>query len=269
MNNNSRDLALEKRIDAYVKGDLDEEQALRLWEDLLKRPDYIELLETELGVKSILERQAALKKSESLSSSKDAIIYQLQSSWKWVAAAAVVITMIVSMNLLQTKNSETARSLALGEINLRQHLITAPVTRSQTSQFTAADSLLNLGFKAAIGGNIDRALQFYNEVIAKYDDEPAAVRALLNIGMIQYNTRYFDKAIDSFKEAIKKVSEQPIAKEKAYWYLGNAYIHQDELVLARDAIQNVYQMDGIYNRPAGKLLERLNEKLGKAGTSNQ
>jgi hypothetical protein len=88
------------------------------------------------------------------------------------------------------------------------------------------------------------------------------------MGMIHFNTGYFKKAVHSFEEVIKKASEQPIAKEKAYWYLGNAYIHQDELLLAQDDIQNVHKMDGIFNRPAAKLLERLNEKLNQAEEAN-
>lgn len=261
MKNISRDLALEKRIDAYVKGHLDEEQAHQLWEELLKRPDYLELLETELGLKALLEKQGAPERPKS--SVKEIIFYQLQNSRKWVAAAVIVIATIISLNLLRTGNSQRVQNLALAEINLRQHLITAPVTRSESVQLTGADSLLNLGFKAAIGGNIDRALQLYNEVVTKYGDDPTAVRALLNIGMIHYNTGYFEKAISSFKEVIEKVSEQPIAKEKAYWYLGNAYITQDKLMPARNAIQKAYEMNGIFNHPAAKLLERLDKELEK------
>ncbi len=33
----SRDLELEQQIDAYIKGKLTEEEAQRLWEELLKR----------------------------------------------------------------------------------------------------------------------------------------------------------------------------------------------------------------------------------------
>ncbi|HET6528119.1 MAG TPA: tetratricopeptide repeat protein [Balneolaceae bacterium] len=259
MKNILRDLALEKRIDAYVKGQLDEEQAHQLWEDLLKHPGYIELLETELGLKAMLENQGATERPKS--SVKEIILYQLQASRKWVAAAVIVITTIVGMNLMGPENSHSTQGLALAEINLRQQLITAPVTRSQNAHITGADSLLNLGFKAAIQGDVDGALQLYNEVVTKFGDDPAAVRALLNIGMIHYNTGYFMKAISSFKEVIEKVSEQPIAEEKAYWYLGNAYIIQDKFILARDAIQKAYDMDGIFNRPSANLLESLDKKL--------
>lgn len=51
-----RDLELEKQIDAYLKGNLSEDEALKLWERLFKDPDYIQLMKTELALKSIYKR---------------------------------------------------------------------------------------------------------------------------------------------------------------------------------------------------------------------
>lgn len=50
-----RDLELEKQIDAYLKGNLSEDEILKLWEKLFLNPDYIQLLKTELAIKSIFK----------------------------------------------------------------------------------------------------------------------------------------------------------------------------------------------------------------------
>lgn len=50
-----RKLSLAKRIDAYLKGDLDEEESERLWVELLQHPEYIDYLETEQAVRRIVE----------------------------------------------------------------------------------------------------------------------------------------------------------------------------------------------------------------------
>lgn len=51
----SRDIELEKRIDAYIKGKLNKTQFLHLLQDLASHPIYLELLETELKVKEAVQ----------------------------------------------------------------------------------------------------------------------------------------------------------------------------------------------------------------------
>lgn len=49
-----RKLSLVKRIDAYLNGDLDEEESEQLWVELLQHPEYIDYLETEMAVRRIV-----------------------------------------------------------------------------------------------------------------------------------------------------------------------------------------------------------------------
>jgi len=265
MNKMSRDLELEKRIDAYVKGKLDEEQAMELWEDLLERPDYIELLETELGLKSIFEQRANNdndKRKNTSSAEEESVIYSLQKYWKWMAAAAAIVILIVSVNILQRNTDQSLNNLAVKKFKLAETLSSAKILRSQMSRLSPADSLLNRGFEAALSGDVDKALATYDKIIDGYSDDPAVVKAYLNKGLIQYNGKKYQQSISSFEHVLDKVSDNnPILAEKAYWYLGNAYIHIDQLKEARDAIHNVYIMDGIYRKSANRVLKKLDYKL--------
>lgn len=259
----SRDLELEKRIDAYIKGTLTEKEAQKLWEKLLLRPDYIELLETELGVKSILEARTATSGSSSTNAKESGVIYSLKQSRKWIAAAAAAIVVLVAaISFLQFDTQQTIGELAIQNIDISTHLSSAPVLRSQKSEITSSDSLLNRGFEAAISGNIATALKIYNTIIDKHPNKPAAVEAHLNKGIIQYNAGQFTDAIDSFKRVLDQVSENAVTKEKAYWYMGNAFLNINKLSKAHEAINNAYQMDGIYYQSASRLLQKLDEELG-------
>jgi len=266
MNKMSRDIELEKEIDAYVKGKLSEEEAQKLWEKLLQHPDYIELLKTELGVKSILEKRSS--NNNSTSAEENGIIYSIQNSWKWMAAAAAVAVLVVSINFFQLDTNKSLQSEVPGQFNLAENLSSAEVFRSQKTETLPADSLLNRGFEAALSGDISKAIAAYDKIINKYGDESAATKAYLNKGIIQYNSGGFGESIESFKAVIKRNTKRHVLEEKAYWYMGNAYINIEQLDKAREAIHKVYSMDGIYRKPSFRLLKKLDYKLGNVDSDN-
>lgn len=258
-----RDLELEKQMDAYIKGKLSEKEAQDLWEKLLLRADYIELLETELGVKALMEEQSAgPSKADNSEVNESATIYTLKKSWKWIAAAASVAILVVAINFLQFDSGNTTSSWAVNNIDLSSNIASAPVFRSQKGDISAADSLLNRGFQAVISGDITKAIQLYDQIINQHADQPAAVQAYLNKGIIHYNNGEFETAITLFTRTAQKVKESAVTKEKAYWYMGNAYMQLEKFSEAREAIHTAYAMDGIYHQPAFRILKKLDRKLG-------
>ncbi|WP_445664006.1 tetratricopeptide repeat protein [Fodinibius sp. AD559] len=262
----SRDIELEQKIDAYVKGKLSEEEAQKLWEKLLQRPEYIELLKTELGVQSILKKRSS--NNHSTSAEENGIIYSIQSSWKWMAAAAAVALLVVSINFFQLDTNKSLQSEVPSQFNLAENLSSAEVFRSQKTETLPSDSLLNRGFEAALSGDISKAIAAYDEIINNYSDESAATKAYLNKGIIQYNSGGFGESIESFKAVIKRDTKRKILEEKAYWYMGNAYINIEQPEKAREAIHKVYSMDGIYRKPSFRLLKKLDYKLGNVDYDN-
>lgn len=259
----ARDVELEKQIDAYIKGRLTEEQAQKLWEELLKNPDYIELLNTELGLQSMLANpEDTRRESSGRAEDHQAIAYLSRDSWKWLSAAAAVVILAIAISLFRMDSEQTLGELALSEITLSENLASAPTLRSEQHQVTPGDSLLNLGFKAAISGDLSGSLELYDIIIREYPEQPVTVQAHLNKGIIQFNRGNFREAIASFKEVAGKAGQNSFLREKAYWYLGNAYINTDSLSRAYDTIFETYSMEGIYQNPAGDLLQKLDEKLG-------
>lgn len=257
----TRNIELEKQIDAYIKGHLDDQQARNLWEELLEHPEYIELLNTEIAVRSVLEKEAGLLNDRN--KERHTVIHTLQNSWKWVVAVAAVVILAVAINVLELGSQKSLDELVLKNINLSENLASAPTLRStQQKQQTPSDSLLNLGFKAAISGNISEAVKLYDLIIKEYSNQPAAKQAYLNKGIIQYNHNNYEGAIASFKQVTDKADTQSFIREKSYWYLGSAYVNTDSLNRAYNAIEKVYLMEGIYHKPAIDLLKRLDEELG-------
>ncbi|MDZ7716454.1 MAG: tetratricopeptide repeat protein [Balneolaceae bacterium] len=263
MNNNSRDINLEKQIDAYIKGNLSEDEVDQLWVELLKNPEYIDLLETEIAVKRVFEER---KRNEAQKPTTP--ISTLRKSWKWVAAAASVAILVIAINLLKVDSEQNLQGLALSDINIAENLASPDVLRNQKERLGDADSLLNIGFRAAVSGEISKALELYQEVIENYQNEPAAAQAYLNIGIIKYNSGDYEEASKAFNNALKKDTKEQLFKEKANWYLGNAYINLNRLEEARKVIHKTYTLDGIYRKAAFRLLRKIDYELGNVDFDN-
>lgn len=268
MNNKSRDLELEKQIDAYVKGRLTEEEAIQLWATLLQRPEYIELLETELGIKAVVDKQAKEQDtpagndvSREPEQESGGVIYAFRRSWKWAAVAAAVILLVFSLDLFSPDGKRPVGELAVSNINITDNLSSAPVVRSDTHRQSRTDSLLNAGYQSAISGDLTEAMAIYDTIIETYSGQPVAAEAHLNKGIIQYNKGSYEAAATSFNAALKQVRDNVLTEEKAFWYLGNAYLQVEDLPSAYRAIKEVLEMDGIYRKPAERLLQKLTAEL--------
>src|SRR5699024_12568354 len=101
-----RDITLEKKIDAYIKGHLNEDEALQLWEELLEHPEYIELLNTELGLRSILYQKEE-KVPEKEMKSQESLIHSLQNPRTWAGAAAAILVLLFCINFFPEPGTRT------------------------------------------------------------------------------------------------------------------------------------------------------------------
>ena len=250
---NSREIEIRQQIDAYVKGQLSEEQIQELWNEFARNPELLDVLEIEVNVKEIIERESR--------NSKGANINKLPS-WTWHAAAAAVVLIVAMVQLFQVNTPTELDQFIVQRIEPGQLETSDGVRSSKDMKITTADSLLNLGFEAVISGNESRALELFDEVISRFDEEPYGSKAFLNKGIVLYNESDYNEAISAFKDALSRVEESHMIAEKAYWYLGNALINIEELEDARSAIYEAYKLQGIFRKPAFRLLKKLSNDLG-------
>jgi|AntRauTorckE6833_2_1112554.scaffolds.fasta_scaffold02797_4 tetratricopeptide (TPR) repeat protein len=258
---NSRDqnLDIRKQIDAYIKGNLGEEEIQKLWNEFAKDPELLETLELEVTVKAAIERNMPSSKAGANTDSSSSI--KKLPSWTWHAAAAAVIALVALVQLFRVDTATQLNQYVVGQIDVGQ-FESADGIRDKDITITTADSLLNLGFQAVISGDDSRALQLFEEVINNYTEEPYGSKAYLNKGIILYNESDYEVAIDAFQEAANRVEDSRMITEKAYWYLGNALVNVGQLEEAQDAVYRAYQVDGVFRSPAFRLLKKLSKELG-------
>lgn len=253
----STDKDIKKQIDAYVKGQLSEDEILSLWAEFAQNPTLLEDLELEVGLKKIIEEAT----SEGQASTPTKASITSLPVWTWHAAAAAVLILIAFVQLLGEPPRTELQQFVVNTVPADQ-IETADGIRSKEMVLTEADSLLNLGFSALVSGNNTQALSIYNEVIDMFDVEPYGSKAFLNKGILLYNTAEYDSSISAFESTLSRVEDSRMIKEKAYWYLANAFINTGKLEEARTAVINTYSLDGVFRKPAFLLYKKLNYDLG-------
>lgn len=232
-------------MDSYVKGHLTPVEAQKMWVELLKRPDYLKMLETEVALTRF--HQHSMPENSGYT-----------QYWKWFAAAAAVVLVVIGINLLE---SPSLKSYAIDEIGLSDNLATGPILRSNESNLTAVDSSLNLGFNNAIEGDIDMAAAIYKEMIDQHRGTNLAAKAHLNVGILRYNASQFERSISSFESVISIAKNASFLQEQAYWYMGNALIRTGDYQQARDAVEQTYNLNGVFKKQALTLLRKLDRNL--------
>lgn len=251
MDTNSRDINLEKRIDAYIKGDLSREEVEQLWVELLKKPEYIDLLETEIEV-------ARYYRSENEE------VLPAFSYWKWGAAAAAAIGLLLVVGLYFIDGPSTSEPAQAGgavpSIVLSDHLASAYVTRSP-GDIPSGDSLLNAGFMAALDGETERAMDIYHSILTQYNDSSLRAKAHLNAGILQYNAGDYGRSVGSFTEAVRLAPGDALLKERSYWFMGNALFQVNQLEKARETLQKIHGRGQIFQEQAGELLRELDRRM--------
>lgn len=243
---NSRDIELERQIDAYIKGRLTDEETRQLWVTLLQRPGYLSLLQTEIELSQLYNAKTSV----------------WERYGKWFASAAAAILLITALHFFTVDKIAPSTGLAEPTINLLENLASAEVTRSPGSDPGPADSLLNAGFKAAVSGEIERAGNLFQQVIQDHKGSPAVSKAQLNLGILQYNTGNYEASIELFNKTISgTATADSLLLERAFWYLGNAYANVGQLKEAQRAVEKAYRSGKIYRKESLIFLERLEHKL--------
>lgn len=235
-----------RRIDAYLKGRLSEEEAQDLWAKLVANPEYLELLETELAARAAFAEQRNGSQKNRLGGNT------------WLLAAASFLLLVAAVYVIQPFANSAIDDLTLEQIPPVEGIESPDVLRSNLNELSAADSLQALGYESVQMDDTERALELYRSVIKLGETTPEAAAAHLNIGIIQFNGGTYEASVESFRHSLSIEDTGKFLQEKASWYLGHALLHLELLDEAEQAIARVDSMQGIFEEDAEELLTVMN-----------
>lgn len=228
---------LERKIDLYVNGKLNSDQADELWAELIQDDYYLDYMKSVANLKAVIE--------ESKSGKPKTVVYAVRKYVSYAAAAAaVVIAAVVGvMNYSATGNTEMLKPLT--EIGL-------DVVRSTES---APDDVIRKAIQLAANGETEDAISLLETELEVAKNPEFVADLALSLGSILYNNAEYQSAIAQFQTVIEQEGIESNVLEKGYWYLGHTYFQLNELELAESAFQRAYDLDGSFSRAAKSYID--------------
>lgn len=239
-NNFNKDL--ERQIDLYINGELNQQQTDELWAELVQNEYYLDYMKTVVNVKAIIDRN----KSEKPSSK----VYAFKKYTKYVSAAAVLI--IAGVLGIMNYSGSTENSIKpVADIGL-------DVVRSSEGVPESVDNeIIKKAIQMATSGKVEEAMTLLKDELQSAEESDIVADLALSLGSIQYNYGDYEAAIESFTLIVNQQDINTLTLEKGYWFLGNTYFQLDRLEQAEEAFRQAYNLNGAYSRIAKTYVEAL------------
>ena len=253
-----RDIEILKDIDRYLNGEMSTQEIDQLWGKFIENPEYLDLLKTEAHARKYFQKNVnedAPGKEMGFWSSNAVMSYK-----NWIYTLAAVLIIFVLFQLTTINGNAGLQSELLSSISPHE-MVTVEVYRTTETGVESLDIEINKGYEAAVSGRLDESMEHFSHVL---DSDPAPAQeaiAKLNLGILLFNIAEYEEATAAFKAVTEKENLSSFTLEKGWWYLGQSLARQDHLAGARQAVNEVYQLDGLFRQDAELLLKELDEVL--------
>ena len=233
---------LEQEIDDYLAGRLSPEEIDDLWAELIQDDYYLDYMKSAASLKKLIENE-----ENELSR-----VFQFTPTQKWFSAAAAVLLLVGSVVVfnLTVQSPETLQPISAIELDYYRSAEGA-ATEAEASE------MLQQVVMAANQGNVEAAIAIIDNEIATAGTVNKASELMITAGSILYNNGYYLEAINRFEQSLSNEPDDLLLKERAWWYLGNAYFQLNMIDEAKEALENAYQLNGAYSRVAQSYLKAL------------
>lgn len=255
MKERQKQFDIERKIDLYVNGRLDQIQIDALWVELIENPSYYEYLKTSAALRSMFSKQELSTSVGSVQTGDNSVskVYTLPTAWKKYAAAAVIL-IATGTTVIYLQNSSSNGVSITGPLDSLELI----VYRSTDSNVTT-DSVPELreAVNLALTGNTSSAIILLTTLLENTNTPEIQAEALLNIGIIEYNNDDFNAALQSLKRASALEVSDRLLLERIIWNLSHAQMAVGDNQSARESVLKVIEFDGAHSRMAQNYLKYL------------
>lgn len=255
-----KDKEISQKITRFLNGDLNNEEIDQLWEEFLKNPELFSQFETEVNLHDMFRKEQAATSPDK--KSEPGAIKKLQSYKIWLYSAAAAVLISVGLQLFSVQQGELLQRSALASIDVTE-MMGADIFRGDEEVSNDLDISINVALAKALDEEFDEAISILENLLEEELSPQQFGRVSLNLGILSYNKADYQRSIYHFQQVLDTESLPEFFDEKAWWFLGNAYVNLNETENAREAVFNAYTMDGRFASPALSLLKKLDIELGR------
>ncbi len=242
-------IEFEENIDQYLSGRLDRDKIDDIWVEMVQDPDRLEYF------KHVANTKEAVRELEE---ERKAVVRNSGTARYVKYAVAAAIALVIGVLAVMRWNVEPAAVEPVETIELNYY---RSETGDVTNNPTQVNKVINRAITMANSGETKKAIDLLRQKRTEMKEPSDRALLNLNIGSLQYNNGAFDSAITSFKKVIEQEQHiDVLTLEKAFWFLGNSYFQKGQMVEARKAIEQAYDLNGAYRRVASTYLNALADK---------
>lgn len=260
--NQSEKIEFLKTVHSYINGDLNPDEIDELWKLFLTDREAFELFETELHLRSYIREQGDSASGVHELPNNGNVSQESSNRYKmWVLSAAAVFLIVIGMQFFSIEGENSPQDLAITDIS-SSDLVGAELLRSDEEQSPSLNVMINRAVAEAYEGDYPAAIQLFEQIRDANPEGETGTLTYLNLGILYYNTGQYQSSADSFRKVVNAEGQPDHRYEKAWWFMGNAYLNLGEMKQAREAIYSAYTLDGRFNKPALALLKKIDLRLG-------
>jgi len=249
MKRNGIDTYIERKIDLYVNGKLDQHQIDELWSVLIQDESALDYLKTVANLKELADREREQCPDKTLQGGYERT-NEPRTPWI-VAAAAAVLLIIGSWGVLQLDRADQQPE-PIAQIELDYY-------RSGESSIdpTSDEAVIREAIILANRGEHLMAIDLLEQELESTSDSYSRSQLYLNAGSILYNNSSYAEAAGRFERIVNEEIGDLLIQERAWWYLGNTYFQLNRMDEALQAFRRAYELNGAYSRVAESYLKAL------------
>ncbi|WP_069131921.1 tetratricopeptide repeat protein [Rhodohalobacter halophilus] len=250
------DKEIYREITRYIDGELSGNEIDSLWEKFVDNPEYYKWFETELHLRD-LAKEAEKSNITSIDSVNGAKPERNNKSMKgWFYAVAAIIIVSIGLQFYSVQDTVSIHPLSISQIEIDE-MSGTDIMRSDEVTASFIDVEISRGLTLAYEGEYEEADAKFKSILMENLNPEQEARVMMNLGILHYNMANFEDAARYFEAASNSEEMNKFFVEKAWWFLGNAYLNLELLEEARDAVYKVYSTDGRFAGQAENLLEKM------------
>jgi len=254
-----------KQIARYINGELNDSEIDTLWEEFLRNPEMFEYFETELNLADLFRNKgygSEISQSNLISEPK----YVQYKKWIFASAAAILISL--GLQVFSVTDSDLISNYSLSEIPVTEMMGT-DIYRAEIDDTNPLDIAINQALAKAFSNKSDESFYKFTELASQDLTDEQKTIVHLNLGILHYNRGEDQKSIEQFLSVLN-IEELPrYTEEKAWWFMGNAYLNTQNVKRAREAVFSAYTMNGKFEAPALALLKKIDRKFSNQSAQAQ